>query len=145
MHWMNRRFFNTNVKSTACCGTGVADVEGTSTEWSDGKVTVALKLSPATTTHTAGAAHTGNVTITLRGPADGNWFGVGFDTTSMSNSPYAIVVDGADGNVSEHVLGSHIAGITLASSVDVVSNMVTDGFRTVVVTRGLTGISPEYV
>jgi hypothetical protein len=46
------------------------------------------------------------VTITLSGPSDGNWFGVGFNTRSMANSPYAIVVDGS-GEVTENVLGDH--------------------------------------
>ena len=45
----------------------------------------------------------------LSGAADGDWFGVAFDTHFMANSPYAIVVDGA-GAVTEHVLANHAAG-----------------------------------
>ena len=42
------------------------------------------------------------VTITLRGPGNGNWFGVGFDTHVMSHGTYAIVVDGSEHGVDEH-------------------------------------------
>jgi hypothetical protein len=48
-----------------------------------------------------GPAH--RVNITMEGPAD-VWFGVGFDTQFMSNSPYTITVDGS-GAVVERVRG----------------------------------------
>ena len=83
------------------------------------------------------------VTITMSAPADGNWFGVGFDTHAMANSPYAIVVD-ATGRVTEHVLADHAAGIMLNSSVKVISNSVVDGERRVVMHRALKGQTPRH-
>ena len=63
----------------------------------------------------------------------------------MSNAPYAIVVDGTDvGNVTEHVLGNHLPGVVLPPSVEVISNTVADGVRTVTLRRALVGASPEY-
>ena len=73
------------------------------------------------------------MTITISGPSDGNWFGIGFNTHFMANSPYSIVVDG-EGKVTEHVLADHAAGTLLNSSVKVVSHSVANGERTVVMT-----------
>merc|ERR1712232_793091 len=97
-------FFNANDTSEACCGSGVDTVEGTQ----QSLVTLRLSLS---------LAHGANITLT--GP-DGKWFGVGFDADSMSNSPYAIVVDG-QGQITEHVLGKQEAGIQINNSVQVLS------------------------
>merc|ERR1712176_482692 len=71
------------------------------------------------------------------------WFSVGFDATSMSNSPYAIVVDG-DGQVTEHVLGAHKAGVQLNTSVRIMSNSVVAGTRTVVMQRQTKGLTPQH-
>ena len=133
-------YFNTNNESSACCGFGVEAVAGQA-DWSEGNVTLELTIAGNAT---VSGNSSGDVEISLRGPADGNWFGVGFDTTSMSNAPYAIIVDGANGTVSERVLGNHLPGVELRSSVTVVSNNVEDGFRTVVMTRASDGLSPEY-
>jgi hypothetical protein len=100
---------------------GVDTVEGTK----DSLVSLGLRLSKQ---------H--GVTITITGPADGNWFGIGFDTRYMADSPYAIVIDG-NGKVSEHMLADHAGGIVLNSSVTVVSQSVSNGQRTVVLTRAL--------
>ena len=63
----------------------------------------------------------------------------------MSNSPYAIVVDGNTGDVSEHVLGNHMAGTKLQNtSVTIVSNTVVEDVRTVVMTRALKGITTQH-
>ena len=98
-------FFNTNSASPACCGTTPAGVEGTQ----QSLVTLGLALDS-----TAGA------TITLTGPSR-VWFGVGFNTHVMSNSPYTITVNG-DGTVAERVLGDHVAGIVLNASIKVLSS-----------------------
>ena len=73
--------------------------------------------------------------MNITGP-DGKWFGVGLDATSfsMSDEPYAIVVDGS-GKVQERKLGNHDGGSELSASVQVVSNQVVDGRRTVGLTR----------
>merc|ERR1719430_882270 len=80
-------------------------------------------------------ARTNKATITLTGP-NGKWFGVGLNSPkfAMSDMPYTIVVDGK-GNVSERKLGNHDAGTVLSSSIQVVSNLVTDGVRRVVMVR----------
>ena len=123
-----RVFFNANTKSTACCGSGVDTVKGSQESLVDLDLTVSIK---------------DGVTITLTGPSDGNWFGVGFNTHSMANSPYTIVVDG-HGSVTEHALGDHTAGIVLNTSVKVIRQSVVDGKRTVVLTRPLKGLTPLY-
>ena len=87
-------------------------------------------------------ADAGSVDITMAGPA-GVWFGVGFDTQYMANSPYTIVVDGA-GAVSEHVLGDHTPGVVLNTSVTVVRSEVAGGIRTVTMRRTLAGPTAHY-
>lgn len=79
-------------------------------------------------------------TITLVGPSD-VWFGVGLNASLMADKPYAIVVAGGTGSVSEHLMANHAAGTALPSSVTLVSNTVADGTRTVVLTRPLRGAS----
>jgi hypothetical protein len=95
-------------------------------------VTLALSVSAS-----AGA------TISLTGPADGNWFGVGLGSQVMAGA-YAIVVDGDTGAVTEHSLGNHEAGSAVAPSVRVLSNTVDGGKRTVVLARALAGVSPAH-
>ena len=75
--------------------------------------------------------------IKITGP-DGKWFGVGLGakTFMMSDLPYAIVVDGS-GKVSEFKLGDHSQGQTLAKSVQIVSNEVVNGRRSISLTRKL--------
>lgn len=75
--------------------------------------------------------------IDITGP-DGKWFGVGLGakTFTMSDQPYTIVVDGS-GKISELKLGDHSGGRTLTNSVQVVSNKVVNGKRTVSLTRPL--------
>merc|ERR1712137_1536241 len=61
----------------------------------------------------------------------------------MSHSPYAIVVDG-DGRVTEHALGAHQAGDKLNTSMEVLSNSVDAGLRTVVMQRPLKGLTHQH-
>mmetsp|Transcript_379 Transcript_379/g.1116 ORF Transcript_379/g.1116 Transcript_379/m.1116 type:complete len:540 (+) Transcript_379:1019-2638(+) len=87
------------------------------------------------------------VTITIVGPAD-RWFGVGFGASSMcvhmqadqceNGGPWAVIVSG-DGQdaVTERKLDFHGPGTVVAKTVTVRSNTVTDGNRTVVLTRPL--------
>ena len=122
-----RVYFNTK-SSTVCCGAGVDAVTGVQASLVDLGLTVSAR---------------NGAMITMSGPSDGNWFGVGFDTQFMANSPYTIVVDG-DGGVTERVLGDHAAGIVLNKSLAVMSNTVANGTRTVVMTRPLKGLSPGH-
>lgn len=61
----------------------------------------------------------------------------------MQDQPWTIVVDGT-GNVTERKLADHYPGTPLTASVTVVSNIVTSGVRTVVLTRALKGISKDH-
>jgi hypothetical protein len=86
------------------------------------------------------------VNVTLVGPAE-VWFGVGFGAASMcikpeadvcpTGGPYAIIVSGD--HVEERRLDDHGPGKVLEPSVTVVSSLLEDGVRTVVVTRSLKG------
>lgn len=121
-------YFNTNNSSTVCCGFRVDTVAG----MQESLVNLGLTVSVAN-----------GVMITMSGPSNGKWFGVGFDTQFMANSPYTIVIDGG-GKVTERVLDDHAAGIVLNKSVTVISNTVTNGKRTVVMTRPLKGLTPAH-
>jgi len=127
-------YFNTNTASKACCRGGGAAVEGVR-EVHGTKVSLSLRLSNQTAEDGA--------EITLTGPSD-VWYGVGFDAVSMSNSPYAMIVDGATGNVTEHVLGKHAIGVQINTTVTVVSSTVHAGSRTVVMRRPLRGATPQH-
>ena len=86
----------------------------------------------------------GKVVINMTGP-DGKWFGIGLGakTFTMSDTPYAIIVDG-NGAVTERKLGNHDGGKVLDSSVKVVSSRSFDGLRNVVMTRSYKGKTPEH-
>jgi hypothetical protein len=80
---------------------------------------------------------TTDATITITGPAT-VWFGVGFNATSMADRPWTVVVDGY-GHVTERHLAFHDPGTSLPPSVQVVSNTIEGGKRTVVLSRPLKG------
>ena len=126
-------YFNTKDTTTACGGgkmfTGLYNAE-------EAVASVTIDLDSTVTG--------GKATITLSGPT-GNWFSFGFNAPkfSMADKPYTIVVDGT-GNVSERKLGNHDPGTVLASSVQIVSNSVTDGVRKVVIAREFKGKTPDH-
>jgi len=98
-------------------------------------ITVSLKLD---TTVTDGLA-----TITMTGP-DGVWFGVGWNADSMGDRPYVIIVDG-QGAVTERKLGDHDPGTPLTpTQVQVKSNTVVNGNRTVILTRAFKGATYQH-
>lgn len=114
--------------SSARCGRGLTKLLGVQ----KGPVELRLGLDRASP----------NATFELTGP-DGVWFGVGFNARSMGDAPWTVVVDGA-GEVTEWKLGNHFAGTQLLRSVRVLSNTITAGSRTVVLTRGLQGPHFEF-
>eukprot|EP01084_Bolivina_argentea_P022313 41467_1 len=95
--------------------------------------TILLKIAPSIST----------LQLTLTG-VDFDWMGFGFGNIVM-NSTYAIVVDGSDtGTVYEYVLGNHERGTQLSSMVNIKSNTVLNGERTVILTRNLNGTNNNY-
>ena len=122
-------FFNTAAASTVPCGGG-KPVKMTGSASS--MVQISLELDAATST----------ATINITGPAT-VWYGVGFDATKMGDLPYSLVVDGA-GKVSEHKLADHSGGTVLSASIKLVSNTVSNGKRTVVLTRPLAGATAQH-
>lgn len=76
------------------------------------------------------------------------WFAVGFNAVEMSDQPYTLIVNST--GVQEQKLGTcgseadHCPGTTLSPSVTVVSTSVVGNVRTVVMTRGLAGKTPDY-
>lgn len=113
----NEVYFNSNNASMKMCGAAsgsvVRSLGSAVLSASDGQLAVALDIDEAT----------GNVTITIKGPATGVWFGIGFNAQLMNNNPWTIVVDG-QGKVTEHKLENHMPGVPLAQSVDIISNTV---------------------
>jgi hypothetical protein len=82
------------------------------------------------------------VRITMAGPS-AVWYGCGFNASEMSDEPWAIIVDG-HGAVTERKLVDQKAGSLLTTTVKVLSNTVTDGLRTVVMSRPMKGAGAEY-
>ena len=76
----------------------------------------------------------------ITGP-DTAWFGVGFGSTTMSNT-YAIVAS-VNETINELKLGNHASGSLLNTSISVVSDLTADNIRTVIFTRDLT-VSSDY-
>ena len=89
----------------------------------------------------------GIVTITASGPSDA-WFGIGFNAKQMVDQPYTLIVNST--GVIEHKLGTcgseaeHCPGTLLNKTIHVVSNAVTNGQRTVVMTRPSMGLTGDY-
>merc|ERR1719203_1026797 len=78
----------------------------------------------------------------MTGPAP-NWFGVGFNAQGMHDEPWAVIVDGF-GNVTESKLHNQSPGIQLPLSVTLVSHIVENDLRTVVLTRPFKGATPDH-
>jgi len=89
-----------------------------------------------------GSQPQGKASITITGPAT-VWFGIAFGATEMVQQPGAIVIDG-EGTVAEYQLGDHVGGTKLTTQVVVQSNTVSNGSRTVVLTRTFAGASPAH-
>jgi hypothetical protein len=74
------------------------------------------------------------VNIVLSGPAN-QWFGVALNATTMSDTPYAIIIDG-NGNVTERILSNHASGSKCKrSSITIIENHVINGVRKVIMER----------
>ena len=83
----------------------------------------------------------GNVTVTMSGPSS-VWFAVGFDAKAMKDAPYTIEITPT--SIIERRLANHAAGTVLQNTaLYMKSNTVTNGIRTVVLTRPLIGKSKE--
>lgn len=95
---------------------------------------VGLSLHLDTSTSTA--------SFSIVGPAD-VWFGVGFNAQEMGDEPWTVIIDGT-GAVSERKLVDQKPGTLLNPSVKVVSNTVSNGIRTVQMTRPLKGAGADY-
>jgi hypothetical protein len=127
-------FFNRLASSTASCGAATGQASAVS-----GVANSLVRVSVALSAKGAG----GTATITLTGNAS-VWFGVGIGAADMQGA-YAIIVEGgASGGVSERKLGKHLAGTQLKPSITVKSSSVSDGLRTVVLTRPLNGAGESY-
>ena len=96
---------------------------------------------------TAKVKHSGVAKITMTGPAD-VWFGAGLNAQRMSDAPYTLIVNSS--GVIEQQIGTcgseaeHCPGDQLASSVTLLSNTVTSGKRTVVMTRPMVGATGKH-
>jgi hypothetical protein len=97
--------------------------------------------------------NSGNVTITMSGPAT-KWFAAGFRDKLPVSSPgshsgsamdgtWAVVVLG-NGSIVERKLGHHAAGTVLAQQVKVISNLVVDGVRHVMLSRPFAGATADH-
>ena len=120
-------FFNTlsSAQTTVACGGGGARSKMWGASLKTAVNSVGMFVS-------ANASH---LEITATGPA-GVWYGVGLNATTMSALPWTLVVDGT-GKVSAHRLADHAAGTRLPAKLNLISNLVSDGRRTVVVTAPL--------
>ena len=117
--------FNKKANAAAKCTAGNAKIGATASV-----ATVTLSLD------------SDDATITIAGPSN-VWFGVGFGASAMADEPWSVVVDG-EGTVTERKLANHAAGTLLDTSVKVVSNSVSSGVRSVVLSRPLKGKGADY-
>ena len=82
------------------------------------------------------------VEIILSGPSN-LWYGLAFNAHSMADLPYAIIVNGT-GSVFEVKLGNHDGGQVLKSSLNIISNKLNNGMRTLTLSRDLEGLNSDY-
>ena len=80
--------------------------------------------------------------LTFRGNSS-NWFGIAFNAHTMSDLPYAIIVDGY-GKVFERKLGNHDQGQLLNPTIKILENTVINGIRTVRLMRTNKGLNSDY-
>ena len=128
--------FNEAKESKISCGepTSVSSKDGsTYTGSTNSSVNVSLSLIVNT--------EKDSVNLKISGPSSG-WFGVGFDADAMGDLPYTIIVTGS--TVREQKLGNHAPGTQLKSTVTVLSNTVSNGLRTVTLTRSAKGLTSDY-
>lgn len=86
----------------------------------------------------------GDVIFRLAGPRD-VWFGIGFNALTMADRPYAVIVDGSDGSVTERKLGWHSGGYSLDDSLEELSPpSYINGKCHVEFKRPLAGRSPDH-
>ena len=139
LHWSNS-------SDASACGSSPpapAHVFGTLRADADGQTLAEISVEIDTNTKPDGAG----VTITMRGNAS-VWMGVAFGAIKMDGA-YAIVVEvertGGDTiKVTERKLGNHAPGHLLDTSLEVVSNTVVGGERTVVVHRPVKGLTRDH-
>eukprot|EP01084_Bolivina_argentea_P172518 298851_1 len=107
-------------------------LKGEKTVDSDHHEAVTLEVSPST-----------NIAqITMTGKSS-EWMGVGWGGHSMDHT-YAICADGEGTGVSEWTLGDNKRGTQLRKTITVQSDTVSNGVRTVVVTRNTTVTGSQY-
>lgn len=84
----------------------------------------------------------GEAILRLTGPSD-VWFGIGFNALTMAERPYAIIVDGSNGDFQERQLGKYQAGTPLNISLQEVSDhAIINGECQVELRRPLAAPSP---
>ena len=129
--------FNSALSSTATCisanDTHVTTVKGRTSSL----VSVAVVADQTSDT----------VNITLAGPSDA-WYAVGFNAEVMTDLPWTVVVSAGSTDadppvITERSLGDHAPGKQLKPHVELVSNNVENGLRTVVVSRSLKGVDAD--
>jgi hypothetical protein len=133
-------YWNTNAASKSQCGSLAPGTPMVLSGTATSLVTFGLKLALNDTDPTTKKA--GVATLTITGPSD-VWFGVGLGAQVMKDSPNAIIVTG-NGTVFEQKLVNQGAGSKIATSVTVVSNTVVNKLRTVVLRRGLVGLTKDH-
>jgi hypothetical protein len=115
-----RIVWNDDASSVAPCGGGdgaITRLAGASAKNMATNVTLAVDLA-------LGGNSSSVATLTLTGPAD-VWFGVGLNASTMSDQPYALIVAGGTGSVTERRLVDEGPGTELSpASAAVVSNDV---------------------
>ena len=79
--------------------------------------------------------------MTYSGPST-NWYGIGFNNTVMTFT-YAIIIDG-EGNLQERQLGMNSPGMILPTTVEKLNDNVSNGVRTVKLSRPMIGNNSDY-
>ena len=81
-----------------------------------------------------------SVHMKISGPYN-KWIGIAFNAHTMSNLPYAIIVNDT---IREYKLGNHDSGRELSNSINIISNIINNGVRIVVIERNITGLTPDH-